>query len=175
MPFRIVHWMKGLDSMESPQQKKNVFLEKYELYGSMLYRLSMVYLNNHMDCEDVLQEVFIKLLYNAPNFDCEEYERRWLLRICINCCKDKLKEKWRKDKLTLNENIYSLRTKEDYHLTETILCLPNKIKAPIHLYYFEGYKVNEISQILEISSSAVKMRLKRGRDLLKLELEENGY
>lgn len=161
--------------MEASQHKGDVFLEKYELYGSMIYRLSMVYLNNHMDCEDVLQDVFIKLIYIAPDFDSQEYERRWLLRICINSCKDKLKEKWRKDKLTLDENIYNLQKEEDYHLVETIVGLPNKIKAPIHLYYFEGYKVNEISKILGISISAVKMRLKRGRDLLKLELEENGY
>ena len=161
--------------MESSQHKNDIILEKYEQYGSMLYRLSMVYLNNHMDCEDVLQEVFIKLLYKAPDFDSEEYERRWLLRICINCSKDKLKEKWRKDRLSLDENIYRLQTKEEYHLAETIVKLPSKVKAPIHLYYFEGYKVKEIAEILGISNSAVKMRLKRGRDLLKLELEKNGY
>ena len=72
-------------------------------------------------------------------------------------------------------SINCLETKEDYDLAELILKLPNKIKAPIHLFYFEGYKVSEISQILSISISAVKMRLKRGRELLKLELEKDGY
>jgi len=161
--------------MESSQQDYDIFIEKYKLYGNMLYRLSMVYLYNHMDCEDVLQDAFIKLLYNSPEFNNEEHERRWLLRVCINCCKDKIKDKWRKEKLPLDENIYFTKVVEDYHLPETIMGLPNKIKAPLHLYYYEGYMVSEISEILGISNSAVKMRLKRGRERLKLELEDNGY
>ncbi|MNE51391.1 ECF RNA polymerase sigma factor SigW [compost metagenome] len=52
-----------------------------------------------------------------------------------------------------------------------MLALPVKYKTVIHLYYYEDYPVQEISKILQISESAVKMRLKRGRQLLKLELE----
>lgn len=161
--------------MESSQHNNACFSEKYKLYGDMLYRLSMVYLNNHMDSEDVMQDAFMKLLTKAPEFANIEHEKRWLLRITINGCKNKLKDKWRKSRQVLIEDVYSLETREDYDLAEIIVNLPNKIKAPIHLHYFEGYKVYEISQILNISNSAVKMRLKRGRDLLKLELEEDGY
>ena len=39
------------------------------------------------------------------------------------------------------------------------------------LYYYEGYSVTEIAEILKMGKSAVKMRLKRGRELLKIELE----
>ncbi|MFQ7174305.1 MAG: RNA polymerase sigma factor [Thomasclavelia ramosa] len=41
----------------------------------------------------------------------------------------------------------------------------------IHLYYYEGYSVKEISVILKISEAAVKQRLKRARTKLKIELE----
>lgn len=157
----------------SPHNSKD-FSEKYQLYGEMIYRLSMVYLNSIMDSEDVMQEIFMKLLYKAPAFNDAEYEKRWVLRITINACKNKLNESWRKNRQSFNEEIYTLSTEEDYFIAETILALPSKLKAPIHLYYFERYKVNEIAQIIGISSSAVKMRLKRGRDILKLELEDNG-
>lgn len=156
-------------------QHNIIFTEKYRLYGDMLYRLSMVYLNNPMDSEDVMQDAFIKLLTKTPEFENAEHEKRWLLRITINGCKNKLKEKWRRSRLPLNEDIFCLETKEDYNLAGMILNLPGKIKAPVHLFYFEGYKVSEIAQILKISISAVKMRLKRGRDILKLELEKDGY
>lgn len=56
---------------------------------------------------------------------------------------------------------------------EEILRLPTKYKAVIHLYYFEDYSIKQISEILKITESAIKMRLKRGRDILKIELEEN--
>ena len=50
------------------------------------------------------------------------------------------------------------------------MTLPEKFKLPIHLYYYEGYSVAEVAEILKLGQSAVKMRLKRGRELLKLEL-----
>ena len=41
------------------------------------------------------------------------------------------------------------------------------------IYYYEGYKCNEIGNILRITESAVKKRLERGRKLLKQELKED--
>ena len=50
--------------------------------------------------------------------------------------------------------------------------MPEKYKMVIHLFYYENYSVSEISQILKISESAVKMHLKRGREMLRMELEQ---
>ena len=51
------------------------------------------------------------------------------------------------------------------------MALPERYKLPIHLHYYEGYSVAEVGEILKLGQSAVKMRLKRGREMLKLELE----
>jgi len=40
------------------------------------------------------------------------------------------------------------------------------------LYYYEKYNCREISEILKCRESTVKMRLKRGRELLKIQIEE---
>ena len=42
------------------------FETAYDLYGKAVYRLAMVYLGRHADAEDVTQEVFVRLLYRAP-------------------------------------------------------------------------------------------------------------
>ena len=60
---------------------------------------------------------------------------------------------------------------EDFGVADAVVRLPEKYKAPIHLHYYEGYSVAEVARILKLGESAVKMRLKRGRELLKLELE----
>jgi len=57
-------------------------------------------------------------------------------------------------------------------IIEKVLALPEKYKLSVILYYYNGYSTEEISKILKISKSAVKMRLKRSRDILKLELED---
>ena len=65
----------------------------------------------------------------------------------------------------------SLAPQEELEALSAVLSLPEKYKLPIHLYYYEGYSVAEIAGILKLGQSAVKMRLKRGRELLKIELE----
>jgi len=60
---------------------------------------------------------------------------------------------------------------QDLDIIREILKLPVKYKTVIHLYYFEDYSVKQIAEILNLKESAVKMRLQRGRQLLKIELE----
>ncbi len=57
------------------------------------------------------------------------------------------------------------------HLEE-LYSLPAKYKTVLMLHYFEGYSVSEIAQILKISNSAVKKRLQRGREALKIALTD---
>ena len=116
------------------------------------------------------QEAFVKLLYKAPSFADAGHERRWLLRVTANLCRDQLRGFWRKRAVAL-EGDYPIRDLETFGVAEAIVALPEKYKAVLHLHYYEGYSVAEIGEILKLSQSAVKMRLSRGRELLKLEME----
>ena len=53
-----------------------------------------------------------------------------------------------------------------------LLKLDSKYKTVLYLFYYEDYTVEMIANTLSLSKSNVKMRLKRGRELLKNELEE---
>lgn len=64
-----------------------------------------------------------------------------------------------------------MESTESYGIAEAVVRLPEQYKAPIHLHYYEGYSVAEVGEILKLRPSAVKMRLMRGRQMLKLELE----
>jgi len=59
-------------------------------------------------------------------------------------------------------------------LLKEVLSLPGKCKAPMYLHYYEGYTCKEISQILGCKESTIKMRLKKGRELLKINLSDGG-
>lgn len=142
----------------------------WNAYGAMVYRLAMVYLGRPADAEDAAQEAFLRLLSRAPSFADAEHEKRWLLRVTVNLCRDQLKGFWRKRTAALEPD-EPAPDPETLGVAEAIVALPEQYKAPIHLHYCEGYSVAEIGEILHLGQSAVKMRLKRGRDLLKLELE----
>ncbi len=147
-------------------------LERYSLYKTLLFRISFSYLGNKHDCEDILQEAFIRLCYHAPDFPSEEIEKRWLIRVTINLCKNHLHSYWYRNKVDYSMLDEYTTQPEERELLAEILRLPIKYKTVIQLHYICGYKIMEISEFLKISESAVKMRLKRGRELLKIELED---
>ena len=157
---------------------KCAFEAKYKLYGDMLYKIAFVYLGNHHDVEDALQEVFVKLLYGSPHFKDIEHEKAWLIRVTQNKCLDMLKASAKKNvsagDITLVDNA---KTDCDTRLDviKQVAALPTKYKTAVLLYYYYGCPVNEISRTLKISSSAVKQRLKRAREALKIELEDYSY
>ena len=151
---------------------KEWILERYDLYKTMLFRIAFSYLGNRHDCEDILQEAFIRLCYKAPEFPSEEDEKRWLIRVTINLCKSQIRSFWNRNRQSIEELEILAPDQEDKELLQEILRLPKNYKIVIYLHYIEGYKLAEIARILQVSESAVKMRLKRGRDQLRLEMEE---
>ncbi len=144
--------------------------EAYDAYGAAVYRLAMAFLGQCADAEDVTQETFCRLLFRAPPFADENHRKRWLLRVAANLCRNQLRGFWRKRVTQLEDTIPAIAPKE-LEALNAVMALPEQYKLPIHLYYYEGYSVAEIAEILKLGQSAVKMRLKRGRELLKIELE----
>ena len=57
-------------------------------------------------------------------------------------------------------------------LWQAVLSLPEDLRVPVTLFYYEDLSVREIGQVLGISEAAVKTRLSRGRGRLRLLLEE---
>lgn len=148
------------------------FERKYEKYGRMLFKIAMIHLGNRNDAEEAVQEAFLKLYHKAPPFRDEEHEKAWLIRVAVNHCKNLLGSAWFRRVLKRNDIERVGSAVEDSRLMDMVLKLPVKYKAAIHLFYYEDYSVKRIADTLNISESAVKMRLRRGRELLKFEWEE---
>lgn len=149
------------------------FETKYDTYKQMLFKICIIHLKNNNDVQDVLQNTFIKLIYESPNFIDQEHEKRWLIRVAINECKNHQKSFWKRGVELCDEMIITT-SEEDKNLLYTIQCLSFHYRNVIHLFYYEKYSIKEISEILKVSESAVKMRLKRAKEALKWELEERG-
>lgn len=145
----------------------------YSRYGDSLFRMAYSILLNQADAEDAIQDVFSKILMKMPDFHDEEQERVWLMRVTMNQCKDQL----RKKKLRIYtpiEEILNLAEEEaqDLGVLSIVLSLKEKYKEPLILYYFEGFSVEKTGEIIGIGKSAVKMRLSRGREMVKQRLEK---
>ncbi|MDP4127521.1 MAG: sigma-70 family RNA polymerase sigma factor [Bacillota bacterium] len=163
-----------------PQRPRSNFSLKYKRYGSMVFKIAMVNLGNKEDAEETMQEAFYKLLYKAPQFKNDDHEKAWLIKITVNLCRDILRSVWHKRVVKMEDIEKYYDDPSDSSVMKEILALPVKYKTVIYLYYFEDYSIKQISEILKTKESAIKMRLQRGRQLLKFELkgienESSGY
>lgn len=134
-----------------------------------VYRLALSYCRNKEDAEDVVQNTFARLLETKTDFQNQEHVKRWLMRVAINESKNLLKSFWKKNVSSIEvlKTEPEGRMQENIDFIDQIYKLPPKYRVVIHLYYFEGYRVQEIADILNISKSNVQVRLLRARNRLR--------
>ena len=139
-----------------------------ETYGNMLFRICLVMLGNGCDAEDALQEVFIKYYSKAPAFTEEEHKKAWLITVASNQCRDMLRYRNRHP-LAEDTDIYAYKTNdsENSGILDALMTLPEKFRLVLVLHYVEEYPVQDIARMIGKTPSAVKMRLQKGRKLLK--------
>lgn len=146
----------------------------YDKYADMLYRLALSHLRRHEDAEDAVQDVFAKYFSASPRFSDDEHERAWLVRVTVNRCRDLARRGKYREHASLDEiaEIPETENGETGLVLRSVSMLPEKYKTAIVLHYLEGFSVDEIAEMLGASASAVKMRLSRGRELLKTLLDK---
>ncbi|MBD7985559.1 RNA polymerase sigma factor [Sporosarcina sp. Sa2YVA2] len=147
-----------------------------DTYGNMLFSICLVILCNEKDAEDVVQDTLITYLTKSPTFNDSEHEKAWLIKIATNRCKNMRRYNIIRKHIDINDlQLYSKNVK-NHDLLDHLMRLPTKLKVVLLLHYVEGYKVDEIAKILTITTSAVKKRLQRGRELLRESYrKENEY
>ena len=69
--------------------------ELYEKYATDVLRVSYFYLGDRQRAEDVCQDVFVRLMTNAPDLQ-EGREKAWLLKVALNRCRDLWRGAWLK-------------------------------------------------------------------------------
>ena len=126
------------------------------------------------DAEEVLQDTLVQFLKTAPVFLNKAHEKAWLLRTAINKSKNYLRSGWVKRTVSLDDTVSNelsdsdeITAKEENEVMEAVLSLPDKYRTPIHLFYYNGYSINEIAKIINKKPATVGTLLARGRSKLK--------
>lgn len=142
-------------------------------FGPAVYRLAFSQLQNKADAEDVFQEVFLRYVEKAPQFQDEEHERAWLLRVTLNCCKDVFRSPFRKHRAQLEEaENLPVWDPEEEQLLERLQKLSKKDRAVLHLFYWEDLTTEQVAKAVGCSPAAARQRLSRAREKLRRELDK---
>ena len=155
--------------------RNEVFTLAVQRYSDTVYRTAVHNCRCTADAEDVVQDVFEKLLHYNGIFESEEHLKAWLLRVTINCTKDLFLSSWFRKTEGFDESIdkhMSFEHEEKSDLYYALMKLPQKYRTVIHLHYYEGYSVREIAKIMKSTEGTVKSQLHRGREMLKVNIRE---
>ncbi|MBO5056508.1 MAG: RNA polymerase sigma factor [Lachnospiraceae bacterium] len=142
-------------------------------YGNMLFKLCIVLLCNEQDAQDAVQETFIRYMEHAPAFQNKAHEKAWLTKVAANLCRDVYRSRMRHPTVNLDEISEYCELPEQGEVLSELMNLPSQLKTVIYLHYIEGYKTTEIAAMMGTTVNAVRKRLQRGRECLKLSLSEN--
>lgn len=158
-------------------------MQLYRQYCDGMYAVAIRFVKDPDDAEDVLQESFIKAFQRIDQFRGEVTFGAWLKRIVVNRSIDFLKSKHQKT-VELSESYLQVTDDGDWSVNDGVSLdeikniiekLPEKYRYVVQLFLVEGYDHSEISQILDISETASRTRLLRGKAQLKEKLKDKAY
>lgn len=157
-------------------------------YEEKLIRYARKFLFNYQDREEIVQEVFIKAYKNIQSFDTSKKFSSWLYRIAHNEFINAIKKKHKEPILFFDtDTIFphpvspdspekEVERKEIVGLLDKCLDkLDEKYREPLILYYLEEFDYKEIADILHVPTATVGIRLKRGKEKIKVMCEKLNY
>jgi RNA polymerase sigma factor (sigma-70 family) len=153
--------------------------EIYDRYSSRIYNFAFRFLKNAEAAEDAMQEVFVKMIRHAGQFQGDAKLSTWLFSITANWCRDYLRKADNKPKeseevlISLpssseNSPERNLEQREDeLRVRRALSALTPEQREAILLSRYQGLSYAEIAQIAGCSEGAVKTRVFRAMETLK--------
>ena len=158
------------------QEDEQSFDELYQRYSKSIYRLSYHYTGNSADADELTQQVFVKLWYNARKFKGKSSVKTWIFRIAVNIAMDYFRRNKSRDRFqtysyaNLPEEIETKgkRNLEIIALKQALRKLSSRERMAILLVSAEAQSYKETAGIMGCSVRAVEGLVRRA----KLKLRE---
>lgn len=163
--------------------KEALFEEVMQAYLKKVLRLVYLIVKDRSSAEDITQEVFLKAYKNLGSFREESSMQTWIYRIAVNEAKKHLRS-WSFRKLFYKPDVDAgivedtasavILSEHRIRFARHVMELPSSYRQLIVLHYYEELSVEEVADILGISTGAVYTKLHRARQKLKERLEKEG-
>lgn len=174
---------KIYEYIESDKLKLEDIIKDYSNYIYTIIRNRVQGNLENEDIEEIISDVFLTLWNNMEKLDINKNLSSYLAGITKNLIKKKYRNKHineniedYEEMLITSENIilYSETNEQNEVIIQELDKMKTEEQSIFLMYYYENKKIKEISKILNISESKVKMKLNRTRKKLKIKLEERG-
>jgi RNA polymerase sigma-70 factor (ECF subfamily) len=142
-------------------------------YTRLVFAVCLGILADVTECEDAVQEVFLKSLTRLDGLRENDRFGPWISQIARNHCLDLLRKNKRRREI-LGERPPAPIEQEHSHLHAALASLPEEYRLPLVLYYFDGHSTRNLAEILGLTEGGACTRLCRARKLLRQALGEGG-
>lgn len=156
------------------------FSEQIRDREAAMYALAMSYMKQEDDALDCMQQSILKAYEHLGSLRDPEKFRPWLYGILINCCKDELRRRKRAglsdepaEEPPEPESVVSAETKQV--LWSAVNRLSDPYRTVLILFYYEDLPTADIAAAMDTRPATVRKQLERARELLKAELEKEGF
>jgi RNA polymerase sigma factor (sigma-70 family) len=166
------------DCLNGESEAFGILVDKYK---AGIYAYAYAKLRDFQDAQDVTQEVFIQAYSNLYKLRRWESFSFWIYRMASNFCKKLIQNQINRPDLkhideldTMSLETSSVNSYQKDKLCESVCealdSLPENYREILMLFYFAGMNNKEIANALGISSTAIRMRLSRAREMLREEM-----
>ena len=155
---------------------KDAFEKLIIMHQEYLYKTAYMYTKNEQDALDAVQECAMRAMISMDKLREPAHFKTWITRILINCIYQEKKKTRRNSPFeeyheAAPEQPLSIEEKTD--LYDAIDLLPPAYKTIVILKYFQGLKIKDIAQVMNIPVGSVKAYLFRAKEVLKNQLQEH--
>jgi RNA polymerase sigma-70 factor, ECF subfamily len=152
------------------------FQELYRTHYGRVHRTIQGMTGNSSVAEELTQEAFLKAWKGLPQFGFKSSMKTWLFQVAINTGRDWLRTHRHTTPLLVQESqSCSLPFPESKAVQEALLELELEMRELLILHYYEGLKLDEISDILKIPMGTVKSRLYTAKRTMRQLLLGKGF
>jgi RNA polymerase sigma-70 factor (ECF subfamily) len=143
------------------------FEEVVKGYSKMVYGICYRLLGSREDAQEAVQEAFLKIYQKQNQFLVEKDLKNWIYTIGLNTARDFYRKNKRRNEWDIENHLEELQvtdaTQTKIQVESMVGKLSQELREVVVLHYFEDYGVSEISKMLSIGESLVKVRLFRAR------------
>jgi RNA polymerase sigma-70 factor (ECF subfamily) len=149
------------------QGDKAAYAELVQRHYRHVFALCLGMLGNVHDAEDVAQETVLKGFTSIRHLARPEQFEPWILRIARNLCVDLLRRRRRAKAMAAGPETAPVPgTNENHDLERALRRLPQELRLPLTMYYFEQRDARSIAGKLGISPSLAYQRIRMARQML---------
>ncbi len=148
-------------------------------FQDKIYRLCWIYVQNDSECDDLMQDIYVKIWRNLKKIEKQSALGTWIYRVVVNTCIDFIRNRNTRNTVHLDKIDYERIADAEKDVENKIIeseklqtlqhCIQKltEIEKAIIALYLEELKYSEIAEIIGISEKNVSVKISRIKNKMK--------